>query len=320
MPIVLTILLILVGFALLIFGAEWLVSGASALARKYNISELAIGLTIVAFGTSAPELVVNAVASFDGHADIVLGNIIGSNNFNLFIILAVAALIYPIRVQSTSAWREVPMSFAITLLFLVLANDIFSPDATLTVSRLDGLVLLALFGGFLWYVATQMKNEPEKEKLPTTQSTGKIWLLIIAGLAGLVIGGKLVVDYGVELATYMGISEKIIGLTIIAAGTSLPELVTAIVAALKKKSDIVIGNVIGSNIFNLLLILPVSSLIRPIAYSPAFNTELIILSAGTLFLFISMLTGKRKHLDRWEAAILLGFYLSYTVYMILDNF
>jgi len=313
---VLTILLILVGFALLIFGADWLVSGASALARKYRISELAIGLTIVAFGTSAPELVVNAVASFDGHADIVLGNIIGSNNFNLFIILGIAALIYPIRVQSTSAWREVPLSFAITLLFLLLANDFFLREATL-VSRIDGLILLALFGGFLWYVSTQMKKEPVKENLPATKSNVRIWLLILSGLTGLVIGGKLVVDYGVELATYMGISEKIIGLTIIAAGTSLPELVTAIVAALKKKSDIVIGNMIGSNIFNLLLILSVSSLIRPVAYNPAFNTDLLILSAGTLFLFISMLTGKRKHLDRWEAAILLVFYFSYTVFLIL---
>ena len=316
MPVVLTILLILLGFALLIFGAEWLVSGASALARKYNISELAIGLTIVAFGTSAPELVVNAVASFDGHADIVLGNIIGSNNFNLFIILALAALIYPIRVQSTSAWREVPMSFAITLVFFLLANDFFLRESTL-VSRIDGLILLALFGGFLWYVSTQMKKEPEKEKLPATLSTFRIWLLILAGLAGLVTGGKLVVDYGVELATYLGISEKIIGLTIIAAGTSLPELVTSIVAALKKKSDIIIGNVIGSNIFNLLLILSVSSLIRPVVFNPQFNTDIYILSGGTLFLFLSMLTGKRKHLDRWEAAILLGFYLTYTVFLIL---
>lgn len=312
---VLTILLILLGFALLIYGAGWLVSGASALARKYRISELAIGLTIVAFGTSAPELVVNAVASFDDHADIVLGNIIGSNNFNLFIILGVAALIYPIRVQSTSAWREVPLSFTITLLFLLLANDFFLREATL-VSRIDGLIMLALFVGFLWYVSTQMKKEPEKEMVAATQSPLKIWLLILAGLAGLVTGGKLVVDYGVELATYLGISEKIIGLTIIAAGTSLPELVTAIVAALKKKSDIVIGNVIGSNIFNLLLILPISALIRPVAYSPVFNTEVLILSGGTLFLFISMLTGKRKHLDRWEAAILLVFYLSYTVFLI----
>lgn len=308
-------ILIIIGFASLIYGANWLVDGASSLARKNNIPDLVIGLTIVAFGTSAPELVVNSVASFNGLSDIVFGNIIGSNNFNLFIILGIAGLIYPITVQSSTAWREIPISLIVTILLLILSNNFFinqDPE----ISRLDGIILFIAFIFFLYYVFTQLKQEKTEAITYEQKSNYKIWGLLIFGIAGLIIGGKLVVDNSIDIATDLGVSQKIIGLTIIAAGTSLPELVTSIVAALKKNSDIAIGNVIGSNIFNVLLILSISSFINPIKYNPNFNQDLLILIGGTVFLIIAMVTGKRKKLDRWEALLLLSFYLIYTVYLV----
>lgn len=312
---VVSLLLIIVGFLGLIFGANWLVDGASGLAKKYHIPDLVIGLTIVAFGTSAPELVVNSVASFDGLSDIVLANVIGSNNFNLFIILGIAGLIYPITVQSSTAWREIPISLIITIVLFGLANDFFINQNS-EISRLDGIILLISFMCFLYYIFKQMKRE-KIEVVPHVQkSNTTIWVLILIGFSGLLIGGKLVVDNSIDIATDLGISQKIIGLTIIAAGTSLPELITSIVAALKKNSDIAIGNVIGSNIFNILLILSISSLINPIEYNQIFNQDFAILIGGTVFLIIAMFTGKRRKLDRWEALILVSFYLIYTTYLV----
>lgn len=308
-------LLIIVGFASLIFGANWLVDGASSLAKKNNVSDLVIGLTIVAFGTSAPELVVNSVASINGLSDIVFGNIIGSNNFNLFIILGIAGLIYPITVQSSTAWREIPISLIVAILLFVLANDFFI-DQNPEISRIDGIILIVGFICFLYYVFSQLKQDKTEVIANEIKSNYKIWGLVVFGIAGLVIGGKLVVDNSIDIATELGVSQKIIGLTIIAAGTSLPELVTSIVAALKRNSDIAIGNVIGSNIFNILLILSISSFVNPIKYNANFNQDLLILIGGTIFLIIAMFTGKRKKLDRWEALILLSFYLFYTSYLI----
>lgn len=308
-------LLIVLGFISLIFGANWLVSGASSLAKKNTVPDLVIGLTIVAFGTSAPELIVNCVASFNGFSDIVFGNIIGSNNFNLFIILGVAGLIYPITVQSSTAWKEIPISLIVALLLLFLANDFFinqNPE----ISRIDGLILLTGFVCFIYYVFAQMKQEKPEVIAYEEKSNFKIWALIIFGMAGLIIGGKLVVDNSINMATELGVSQKIIGLTIVAAGTSLPELVTSMVAAIKKNSDIAIGNVIGSNIFNILLILSISSFVNPIEYNTNFNKDLLILIGGTVFLLLAMFTGKRKKLDRWEALILLSFYLIYTIYLV----
>lgn len=308
-------ILIIIGFTSLIFGANWLVDGASSLAKKNKISDLVIGLTIVAFGTSAPELVVNSVASFNGLSDIVFGNIVGSNNFNLFIILGIAGLIYPITVQSSTAWREIPISFIATLILFVLANNFFLYQNP-TISRIDGVILLICFLCFLYYVFNQLKQEKTETISIENKSNLKIWSLIIFGFTGLIVGGKLVVDNSVEIATNLEVSQKIIGLTIIAAGTSLPELVTSIVASLKKNSDIAIGNVIGSNIFNVLFILSMSAFVNPVKYNSNFDQDILILIGGTVFLIIAMITGKRKKLDRWEAFILLSFYLIYTTYLV----
>lgn len=310
-----SIIIIIAGFASLIFGANWLVDGASSFAKKHKVSDLAIGLTIVAFGTSAPELVVNSIASFNGYPDIVFGNIIGSNNFNLFVILGIAGLVYPITVQFSTVWREIPISLIATILLFVLANN-FLLNGTSELSRVDGVILLLCFAAFLYYVFKQMKTEENLKVSYQQKSNLKIWGLILLGLTALIVGGQLVVDSGIKIATNLGVSEKIIGLTIIAAGTSLPELVTSIVAAIKKNSDIAIGNVIGSNVFNILLVLSVSSFIKPIHFNQNFNIDIAILIGGTLFLFIAMFTGKRKKLDRWESALLLSFYLIYTIYIV----
>lgn len=313
---ILQVFLLIFGLVLLVKGADWLVDGASVLAKKHNVSDLAIGLTIVAFGTSAPELVVNSIAASGGYPDIVFGNVIGSNNFNLFIILGIAGLITPLAVQSSTVWKEIPFSLLAVLILFACVNQ-FNSQTNPTLSSIEGLILLAFFIGFLFYVFTQLKSEGSSEITEVKDySNLKIWGLILLGLGGLVIGGKLVVDNAVSMAQSLGVSEKIIGLTIVAAGTSLPELATSVVASMKKNNDIAIGNIIGSNIFNIFLILGISSIIKPLEFGLAFNQDLYILVGGTVFLFLAMFTGKRKRLDRWEAAILLLAYLGYTGYLI----
>ncbi|MDD2286330.1 MAG: calcium/sodium antiporter [Paludibacter sp.] len=309
--------LLVLGFVLLIKGADWLVNGATALAKKHQVSDLAIGLTIVAFGTSMPELVVNAFAAFENHPEIVYGNIIGSNNFNLFMILGIAGLITPLVVQSSTVWKEIPFSLAAAILLFFLANDFFA-DSGIGLSRLDGVILLLFFAGFLYYVYKQLRtgNIPETSTTVVHYSNLKIWGLILLGLALLVIGGRLVVDSAVEIASALGVSQTLIGLTIVAAGTSLPELATSVVAAIKKNNDIAVGNIIGSNIFNIFFILGVSSLIRPIPFSLRFNQDIYLLIFGTVLLFLTMFSGKKKKLDRWEAGLLLAMYVGYTVYLI----
>jgi len=308
-----TVFLFLLGFGLLVKGADWLVDGGSALAKKYHVSNLIIGLTIIAFGTSAPELVVNVVSSVQNHHDLVFGNIIGSNIFNLFFILGIAGLIKPLTVQSSSVWKEIPFSFIAIIILYVLANG-FVHSGILMLTRFDGLILLALFGFFLFYIYRQIKGDASHFDVNSKEMSNlKIWMFIIIGLAALMMGGQLVVNQGVNLAKAMGMSEKIIGLTIIAAGTSLPELATSVMAAIKKNSDIAVGNIIGSNIFNILLILAVGTFIRPTVYDPKFNLDLYFLAGGTLFLFVAMFTGQKKKLDRWEAAILLAAFILFTI-------
>jgi len=314
---ILDILLITLGFILLIKGADWLVNGASALAKKHNISDLVIGLTIVAFGTSAPEMVVNVIASFDKHSDIVFGNIIGSNNFNLFVILGVVSLIFPITVKSSMVRKEIPISFIVALILMILSNAILGQKENV-LSKWDAALLFGLFLVFLFFTFRQ-PNTDEVPELTTDikpMSGFKIWGFIVVGLSLLIIGGRLVVNSAIAIAQDFGISEKIIALTIVAAGTSLPELVTSVVAASKRNSDIAIGNVIGSNIFNILFILSVSGLIHPITFNTNFNAELLLLLGGTLLLTIFMFTSKKMKIDRWEGAVLLAIFIAYTIFMI----
>lgn len=315
----LQIILLILGLVFVLKGADLFVDSASAIAKKFKISELAIGLTIVAFGTSAPELVVNLFASIQDHQEIVMGNIIGSNNFNLFIILGLAAIITPLAVQSNTAWKEIPFSlFAVMFVFILINDRLFTFADESLLKQYDGIFLLFLFALFMLYVYKQLKHDKVTLSLDKKQlSTIKIILYLIFGLAGLIIGGKLVVNNAIKLAKILNISEKIIGLTIVSIGTSLPELATSVVAAIKKNTDIAVGNIIGSNIFNILLVLGLSSIINPIEYDLKFNTDFYILTGGTLFLFLSMYTGKRKKLDRWEGITLFSFYIGYMIYLVL---
>lgn len=312
----LQIILLLAGLALLIAGAEWLVGGASSLAKKFNISDLTIGLTVVAFGTSAPELVVNLFASATDHQDIFFGNILGSNNFNLFIILGIAGVIFPLTVHVSTVWKEIPMSLAALVAFYLMVH-IPSTGGNYMLGRVDGIILLGLFVLFQYYIYRQIKDyKPEVAEHKPTGPVFKMIAFIILGIAGLVIGGKLVLDNAVVIAKEMGLSEKVIGLTIIAAGTSLPELATSVVAAFRKNADIAVGNIVGSNIFNLLLIGGIVSVVSPVKYNPIFDIDFYIMAGGTIVLFISLVTWRKHMLDRWQAALLLSFYVGYTIFLI----
>ncbi|HRK52340.1 MAG TPA: calcium/sodium antiporter [Cyclobacteriaceae bacterium] len=316
---VIQIILLLAGFVILVKGADFLVGGSSSIAKKFNISNLAIGLTVVALGTSTPELIVSVISAINGKSDAAFGNIIGSNNFNLLFILGVSGLIYPLVVQRNTIKYEVPISLIAASVMLLLVNDqFFTKGASMELSRGESMILLIGFGLFLLYVYRSMSgatdlDEGGKIKIYST------WIsigLVIAGLAMLVGGGKLVVDNAIAIAHHAGLSERIIGLTILAAGTSLPELATSAVAAYRKNTDIAIGNVVGSNIFNVLFILGTTGLIHPVSYNKALNFDVYILMASTVLLMVFMFTLGRRQLDRWEAFILLAGYVTYTIFLI----
>jgi cation:H+ antiporter len=305
------------GFILLIKSADWLIEGASGFARKLHVSDLAVGLTVVAFGTSTPELVVNIFASIHQHQDIAVGNVIGSNIFNVFLILGVTALIAPLSVQSSTVWKEIPFSLAAVVILFLLTRDIQAPEQGV-LSRIDGTILLVLFVMFLLYVYRQLRIDSEEPGSSAVDMSGvKIVWLITIGIMGLVFGGRFVVAGAVQLAESMGASQKIIGLTLVAAGTSMPELMTSVVAALKKNDDIAVGNIIGSNIFNILLILGLSASIHPVVYNHLFDRDMAVLTAGTIFLFSAMFTGGKKRLDRWEGGLLFAAYAGYTFWLII---
>jgi cation:H+ antiporter len=312
--VVINLLLIAVGFVLLIKGADYLVNGASSLAKRFNVSDIAIGLTIVAMGTSAPELVVNLISGGVSH-DVVFGNIIGSNVFNLFLILGVSALIYPLTVQKNALWKEIPYSLLATIIFFILVNDQFfrgSEENILSVS--DSLILIGMFILFLVYIFMNLTRNPdESETLDDIVifSSIKTMLMIVAGTAGLILGGKIIVDNAVEVAEVFGVSQKLIGLTILAAGTSLPELATSAVAAYQRKSDLAIGNIVGSNIFNLLLVLGVTGLVHtPLQFNTVMNADILTVMIGTFLLFVFMFTFDKHKVDRVEGGIyLLGFFV-----------
>lgn len=316
-----TISLIVVGFIFLIKGADLLVEGASSIALKLNFSELAIGFTIVAIGTSTPELVVSIISGIQGHNDVVFGNIIGSNNFNLFLILGISGIIFPMKLQRNTVWKEIPFSFGVTLVLLILVNLhlVFKQQFT-GLERIGGSILLILFAIFMLYIYRNLKKEkpPEPENIKLLNNVKTI-LFIVIGIAGLTFGGKLVVDNAIVISKSFGLSERLIGLTVISIGTSLPELATSVVAAMKKKSDIAAGNVLGSNIINISLILGLSSLIHPIAFNTSLNADLGYLLFGTFLLFIFMFTLTIKKLDRWEAIIFVVCFIAYMTFLVIRN-
>lgn len=316
---IISITLLILGFALLIKGADYFVLGSSAFARKYKVSELTIGLTIVAFGTSAPELIVNVVSSLKGLNDVTFGNIIGSNLFNLLFILGITAAIFPVKISHSTIFKEIPYSIVAAVVLLILANDhLFTDKRPNEVGFVDALILIFFFSLFLVYIFRNMKNDDQQVSVNFKPlQNWKITFYMLGGLAALIFGGRLAVNNAVAIANAFGISERIIGLTIIAAGTSLPELATSAVAAYRKNSDIAIGNVVGSNIFNIFFILAVSAFIHPIPYTLSFNFDTTVLIGGTMLLLFFAYSGKKATIDRWEGIVFIGFYIIYTVYLII---
>lgn len=315
----LALVLLLTGFVILIKGADFLVSGSSSIAKKFKISNIAIGLTVVALGTSTPELLVSITSSIKGYNSAAFGNIIGSNNFNLLLILGVAGLIYPLAVLRNTIRYEVPLSLlAAAILYLLVNDTLIWGDNFNRLSRGDSAILLGLFGLFMVYIIRTMSNASDFDQDQQIKifSTPKSVGFIILGLAMLVGGGTLVVDNAILIAKTYGLSDKLIGLTILAAGTSLPELATSAVAAYKRNTDIAIGNVVGSNIFNILFILPVTGMIKPMEFNLALNFDISVLMVATVVLMIFMFTLNTRKLDRWEAALLLSGYIAYTIFLI----
>jgi cation:H+ antiporter len=311
------VLLLLVGFVILIKGADFLVNGSSSIAKKFGISNIAIGLTVVACGTSTPELVVSVISGLEGKNDASFGNIIGSNNFNLFFILGIAGLIYPLSVLRNTIKYEVPLSLLAAAVLFVLVNDemIFGSGVNV-LSRMDAIILLIFFVAFMLYVIRTMKSDLPDDGSIKLYKTPLAIGMVVLGLLLLIGGGTLVVENAVAIAHRYGLSEKLIGLTILAAGTSLPELATSAVAAYRKNTDIAIGNVVGSNIFNIFFILGLTGMINPMEFSTSMNFDMYVLGAGTLVLMIFMFTINKRKLDRWEAALLLAGYIAYTLYLI----
>jgi len=316
------ILLTIVGFAVVILGANFLVKSACSLAKRLGISELVIGLTVVAFGTSLPELFVNITASIKGDTGIALGNILGSNIANIFLILGVSGIIFPLAVTKGTVWKEIPLSLLAAILVGILANDYFIDGNSYSVlSRIDGLVLLSFFIIFLFYSASITGDVPGiAEQIPAKQeSVVRISILMVVGFFGLILGSRLVVSGATSIAEALGVSQNLIGLTIVAVGTSLPELATSAVAAYKKNPDIAIGNVVGSNIFNIFFILGVSSVIRPIPFEAGSNLDVGMVIVGSLLLFLYMFTGKKRVLDRWESIGFLVLYVCYICFLVFSR-
>lgn len=314
------IILLVVGFVVLIFGATKLVDSASSLASKMGVPSLVIGLTIVAFGTSAPELVVNVFAAIEDSPAMVMGNVLGSNIFNVLGILGISALIYPLSVKTNTTWIEVPLSFLAAICVLVAGADIFLDGGTGNViSRSEGIMLLLFFIIFLAYNVVVSLNGGADEEIETKDySTTKSVLFIILGLAGLILGGRLIVNSAVNIAEVIGLSERIIGLTVVSIGTSLPELATSIIAVRKRNVDIAIGNVVGSNIFNIFFILGTSATISAVPLSDASFFDIMVNIVAGLLLFLFIFTGKGRQLERWEGGVLLAGYVGYISFLVIS--
>lgn len=312
----LTYFLFVVGFVLLIKGADWLVDGASSIARKLKISNIVIGLTIVAFGTSAPELIVNIMASIRGNSDIAIGNVVGSNIANILLILGISAIIFPLAVKKGTVYKEIPLSLLAVLALWFMANDILLDGASRNVlSMIDGFIFILFFIIFLYYTFGISKATGQEEKVKELKVVTSVFM-VLAGIVALTVGGNWIVEGAILIAKQLGISEALIGLTIVAIGTSLPELATSAMAAYKKNPDIAMGNVVGSNIFNIFWILGVSALIHPINFSAIMNFDIYFLVFTTALLFTVMFIGKKHILERWQGVLFILIYVAYIVYLI----
>lgn len=316
----LEIVLLLVGLALVVFGADYLVEGSSSVARRFGLSEFVIGLTIVGMGTSAPEMVVSFIGAIQGNSDISIGNVVGSNIFNTLLILGLTALILPISVLPENKKRDVPMNILVTVLLIVLGLEHrFFGIGVDGLSRFDGGILIALFAAYMWWSFSQKTSAPEENA--GNASSRNIWLsvlMILGGLAALIGGGHLFVNSATSIAKDLGISDKFIAITILAGGTSMPELATCIAAAVKKKGQLALGNIIGSNIFNILLILGGSALINPLSFTGITDIDLAALMVSALALLSACFIGKKNQIDRLDGSVFLLLFAAYMSYLIIN--
>lgn len=310
------ILLLIAGLLLILFGANFLVDGSSSIAKRFGLSEFVIGLTIVGIGTSTPEMVVSFLAAFKGNADIAIGNVVGSNIFNTMTILGITALISPLIITKSNLKRDIPLNIIVTVILIILGMNLtlFGKGEN-QLCRLDGVMLLSLFAWYMWQSFKNDTPDEEESDIKLYSMWGSI-LLILAGLGGLILGGRLFVDSATALAKLFGVSDKFIAITIMAAGTSMPELATCVVAALKGRGQLALGNILGSNISNILLILGGAAVIHPLSLAGMTYFDLGALLACSLFILISAYAFRKGKLDRFEGAILLLMECAYTGYLI----
>jgi len=315
----LQVAILLVGLALVVFGADWLVDGASSVARKAGISEIVIGLTIVGFGTSCPELVVSLTGAIEGLSDVSVGNVLGSNIFNTLLILGLTALLCPVSITESNRRRDIPITLAVTLMLILcgMSHTLMGIGNADNLTRVEGIVFLLVFACYIYSCfkfdsgsSTDISDESSPE-IPTWKSVA----LILLGLCGLIFGGRLFVDSAVEIARAVGVGEKFIAITVLAGGTSLPELVTCIVAIAKKKDQLALGNILGSNVFNILLILGCSAVVTPLSLEGMNIVDSLTLVASAILVFLWACSGTRNRIDRWEGAVMLLAYAGYMAYL-----
>lgn len=312
-----TIILLLVGLGLIVLGADWLVDGASAIARRAGVSEFVIGLTIVGFGTSCPELVVSLTGAIQGNADISIGNVIGSNIFNALFILGITALIMPVSMTEENRKRDIPITLAVSVILVLfgMSKTLLGIGGADSLSRAEGVIFLLLFGAYLYtcfkFDSKEQTDMPGRKQMKLPLAI----LAVTAGLAGLIFGGELFVDSATGLARSLGVSDKFIAITILAGGTSLPELATCIVAAAKHKDQLALGNILGSNVFNILLILGCSSVITPLSFNGMSLVDVGVLTASCVMLLLWAYTGRKCRIDRWEGAVMLLAFAAYYYYL-----
>lgn len=310
---------LLIALGLIIMGASWLVEGASSIARKAGMSEFVIGLTIVGFGTSCPELVVSLTGAFESNADIAVGNVIGSNIFNVLFILGLTALICPVSMSSDNRKIDIPVTLTVTTVFLVLGlnHTLWGIGQSDRLSRLEGFILIAAFAA---YIIQSFRSGKSSDPYSSESKPRKLYIaifMVIAGLAGLIIGGNLFVDSATDIARMVGVSDKFIAVTILAGGTSLPELATSIVAALKSRDQLALGNILGSNVFNILLILGTSAIITPLSLSSVTYVDALVLLISMILLLLWAYTGQKERIDRLEGALMLMLFGAYYTYLFI---
>lgn len=307
------ILLLLVGLGLVVLGADWLVNGASSIARRAGISEFVIGLTIVGFGTSCPELVVSLTGAIEGNSDISVGNVVGSNIFNVLFILGLTAMVLPVGMTDKNRRIDIPITLGVTILLIILG--ITGSMSGPVISRWEGVLMLLVFSAYLFYCFKSDSKDEFSETQQATLSITKSIALTLTGLAGLIFGGDLFVDSATALARLIGVSDKFIAVTILAGGTSLPELATSLVAAIKGKEQLALGNILGSNVFNAMMILGLSSVITPLSFASMTIVDIITLVLSAVLLLIWAYTGRKNRIDRREGAAMLLCYVAYNVFL-----